>query len=83
MRIRVYLSILPVLLLCSALKPAQAQITIETSDATHWKIANGAISMDWDSTSGSLWSTYLYPSSSRARKHRTLTLPHCCRTSTR
>jgi hypothetical protein len=59
MRIRVYLSILAVLLLCGALKPAQAQLTINTSSATDWKIANGAISMDWDSTGGSVWSMYL------------------------
>ena len=59
MRIRLCLSILAALLLCGALKPAQAQITINTASATDWKIANGAISMDWDSTNGSLWSMYL------------------------
>ena len=59
MRIRASLSILAALLLCSALQLAQAQITINTSSSTDWKIANGAISMDWDSTSGSLWSMYL------------------------
>jgi hypothetical protein len=59
MRIRGILYIVAALLLCSALKPAQSQITINTSSATDWKIANGAISMDWDSTNGSLWSMYL------------------------
>jgi hypothetical protein len=59
MRIQRMLCIVAALLLCSELKPAQAQITINTSSATDWKIANGAISMDWDSTNGSLWSMYL------------------------
>jgi hypothetical protein len=59
MRLRVYLNFLAALVLCGAVKPAPAQITINTSSATDWKIANGAISMDWDSTSGSLWSMFL------------------------
>jgi hypothetical protein len=59
MRIRVILNTLAVLLLVSMLRPAQAQLTISTSNSTDWKIANGSISMDWDSTTGRVWSMYL------------------------
>lgn len=59
MNIRIRYFVLAVLLSGSALKPAQAQLSITQSSATDWKISNGAISMDWDSTSGSLWSMYL------------------------
>jgi len=59
MRIRGMLYIFAALLLCGALKPAQAQLTLTQSSSTDWKISNGAISMDWDSTNGSLWSMYL------------------------
>ncbi|HEY1256443.1 MAG TPA: polysaccharide lyase family protein [Terracidiphilus sp.] len=59
MRIRVSLVILTALLLCSTLKPAQAQLSITQASSTDWKISNGAISLDWDSTGGSVWSMYL------------------------
>jgi hypothetical protein len=51
-------------LLCSLPSLAHAQITIDTTTASDWKISNGAISMDWDSTTGNVWSMYLtaYPS---------------------
>jgi hypothetical protein len=44
--------------LCVAL-PMRAQITIDTSDPTDWKISNGAISLDWNSTSGHVFSVHL------------------------
>jgi Cellulose binding domain/Polysaccharide lyase family 4, domain II/Polysaccharide lyase family 4, domain III len=51
--------IVAALLLFCALQRVEAQITINTSNATDWKIANGAISMDWDSTAGDVWSMFL------------------------
>jgi hypothetical protein len=38
---------------------AHAQVTIDTSNATDWKIANGALTLDWDSTTGAVWSVHL------------------------
>jgi len=43
----------------SALQLCQAQLTINTTTASDWKISNGTISMDWDSTTGNLWSMFL------------------------
>jgi hypothetical protein len=39
--------------------PANASITINTSTATDWKISNGVISLDWNSTTGSVFSVHL------------------------
>ncbi len=51
--------VLAVLMLGSALQPAHAQLTISTTTSTDWKISNGAISLDWNSTTGNVWSMYL------------------------
>ncbi|MGD0830707.1 MAG: polysaccharide lyase family protein, partial [Terracidiphilus sp.] len=59
MNLRLHSLFLAALLLASALKPAQAQLTITQSSATDWKISNGAISLDFDSTAGDVWSMYL------------------------
>jgi Polysaccharide lyase family 4, domain II/Polysaccharide lyase family 4, domain III len=37
----------------------QAQITIDTSDASDWKISNGVISLDWNSTTGHVFGVQL------------------------
>lgn len=39
--------------------PARAQLTIDTGDPTDWKISNGVISLDWNSTSGHVFSVHL------------------------
>jgi hypothetical protein len=39
--------------------PANATITINTSTATDWKISNGVISLDWNSTTGNVFSVHL------------------------
>jgi hypothetical protein len=64
MRFKLPISLFAALLLCSLPSLAHAQITINTTTASDWKIANGSISMDWDSTTGNVWSMYLtaYPS---------------------
>jgi Polysaccharide lyase family 4, domain III/Polysaccharide lyase family 4, domain II len=60
MRIRCSLFLLlAALLIGSSQHQAQAQLTINTTTATDWKIANGSLSMDWDSTTGNVWSMYL------------------------
>ena len=63
MRIRPFLYLLAAFVLCCTPLLSHAQITIDTTNASDWKIANGAISMDWDSTTGNVWSMYLtaYP----------------------
>lgn len=38
---------------------AIAQITIDTSNASDWKIGNGVISLDWSSTGGNVYGIYL------------------------
>jgi Polysaccharide lyase family 4, domain II/Polysaccharide lyase family 4, domain III len=38
---------------------AHAQITIDTSDASDWKISNGTISLDWNSTTGHVFGVQL------------------------
>lgn len=38
---------------------AHAQLTLDTSDATDWKISNGVISLDWNSTDGHVFSVHL------------------------
>ena len=38
---------------------AHAQLTIDTSTASDWKIANGAISLDWNSTTGHVFGVQL------------------------
>ena len=59
MRIRLSLPLLAALLIGSSLQLAHAQLTINTTTATDWKISNGAISLDWDSTGGRVFSMYL------------------------
>lgn len=39
--------------------PAWATITINTSTATDWKISNGVITLDWNSTTGNIFSVHL------------------------
>ncbi len=58
MRLRLLLT-LPLLLLALHVPDAHAQLTIDTTTATDWKIANGAISLDWNSTNGHVWGLYL------------------------
>jgi hypothetical protein len=64
MRIKASVYLLAAFVLCCTPLLSHAQITINTTTASDWKIANGAISMDWDSTTGNVWSMYLtaYPS---------------------
>jgi Polysaccharide lyase family 4, domain II/Polysaccharide lyase family 4, domain III len=38
---------------------AHAQITIDTSNASDWQISNGAISLDWNSTTGHVFGVQL------------------------
>lgn len=47
-----------VIAFCAAV-PANATITINTSTATDWKISNGVISLDWNSTTGNVFSVHL------------------------
>src|SRR5262249_25453126 len=42
-----------------AVSPVRAAITIDTSTATDWKISNGVVSLDWNSTSGHIFSVHL------------------------
>ena len=42
---------------------AHAQLTINTSNPTDWKISNGAINLDWNSTTGHVFSVELAGSS--------------------
>ena len=71
MRFRLPIYLLAALLLCGLPSLAHAQITINTTTASDWKIANGSISMDWDSTTGNVWSMYLtaYPSDDLVEPH--------------
>jgi Polysaccharide lyase family 4, domain II/Polysaccharide lyase family 4, domain III len=46
-----------IVLVCAA--AAHAQITIDTSDASDWKISNGIISLDWNSTTGHVFGVQL------------------------
>jgi len=50
---------LPAALFFGAVLLAHGQLTINTTSATDWKISNGSLTMDWDSTTGSVWSMYL------------------------
>jgi hypothetical protein len=47
------------LTLSLAFAPAQAQVTIDTSNPDDWKIANGALTLDWSSNTGHVWSFHL------------------------
>jgi rhamnogalacturonan endolyase len=38
---------------------AHAQLTIDTSNASDWKISNGAILLDWNSTTGHVFGVQL------------------------
>src|SRR5258708_316769 len=40
-------------------EPARAAITIDTSNATDWKISNGVITLDWNSHTGDIFSVHL------------------------
>ena len=42
-----------------AAEPARAAITIDTTTATDWKISNGVISLDWNSTTGNIFAIHL------------------------
>lgn len=46
-------------LLCSLPSLAHAQLTLTTVNSTDWKIANGALTMDFNPQGGELWSMYL------------------------
>lgn len=52
-------SLLAAALMFSFAAAAHAQITIDTSDASDWKISNGAISLDWNSTTGHVFGVQL------------------------
>jgi len=39
--------------------PAAAQLAIDSSQPADWKISNGAVSLDWNSTAGNVYSFYL------------------------
>jgi hypothetical protein len=56
---RYSLHLFAALLIGSMLQPAKAQLTIDTATAADWKISNGELSMDWDSTTGNVWSMFL------------------------
>jgi hypothetical protein len=58
------LLVLAVLIFSIANGNASAQLTIDTTSATDWKISNGTLTMDWDSTTSQLWSMYLASHSS-------------------
>ena len=45
-----------VIVLSLATSPAKAQITIDTSSATDWKISNGVITVDWLPGDGRIFS---------------------------
>jgi hypothetical protein len=62
MRSRLFAATLAATCLCG-LSQANAQLTINTANPSDWKIANGELSMDFDSTTGSVWSMYLAGSS--------------------
>jgi len=47
------------LLLFGASRPALAQLAITQISATDWQIANGAITLDWDSNQGNVWNVVL------------------------
>ncbi len=51
------LSVMALVLLGSAL-PSPAQITIDTSNATDWKISNGVITVDWLPGDGRIFSIH-------------------------
>jgi hypothetical protein len=57
MRFKIFASAAAIL--CVSASLAHAQVTINTSNATDWKIANGSISLDWNSTNGSVFGIYL------------------------
>src|SRR5260370_24641745 len=42
-----------------AAEPARAAITIDTTKASDWKISNGVITLDWNSTTGDIFSVHL------------------------
>lgn len=63
MRIRSFFLLLTALFLGWTLPQARAQLTINTTTAADWQISNGLLTMDWDSTTGNLWSMYLTGSS--------------------
>jgi hypothetical protein len=48
-----------VALLFGAAPLAHGQLTINTSTASDWQISNGSLTLDWDSTTGNVWSMYL------------------------
>jgi hypothetical protein len=64
MRFKLPIYLFAALLLCGLPLLAHAQLTINTTTASDWKISNGSLTMDWDSTTGNVWSMYLtaYPS---------------------
>ncbi|GGA74381.1 hypothetical protein GCM10011507_27240 [Edaphobacter acidisoli] len=46
------------LFLCAAM-PTHAQITIDTTNPVDWKISNGVVSLDWNSTDAHVFSVHL------------------------
>jgi hypothetical protein len=38
---------------------ARAQLSLTVNSATDWQIKNGALTLDWDSTAGNIWSVVL------------------------
>ncbi len=47
------------LLLFAASPRAKAQLSITQHSSTDWTVANGAITLDWDSTAGNIWKVVL------------------------
>jgi Polysaccharide lyase family 4, domain II/Polysaccharide lyase family 4, domain III len=40
-------------------RPAQAQLSIDTSNPLDWKISNGSLTLDWDSQTGNVFGVFL------------------------
>ncbi|MGD1030827.1 MAG: polysaccharide lyase family protein, partial [Opitutaceae bacterium] len=47
------------LIVIFASRPALAQLTLTKNSAADWQISNGAITLDWDSNQGNVWSVVL------------------------
>jgi hypothetical protein len=60
MRLRVGILTLLSLACAAALaRPAEAQLSIDTSNPKDWKISNGALTLDWNSTTGNVFGVFL------------------------
>jgi len=57
-RTRLWLAV-AVFLLFGAVRPVMGQLSITKNSTTDWQITNGAITLDWDATSGNVWNVVL------------------------